>query len=217
VDWTLAIEKNKAALAQVLDAIFGLLELALNDRLPRRLYFAAERLLRPAESALRRLIVIAAHGLVVSFAPSRPMPEGISFVRTQTNKSKTFRLFDIRKTFHDDDAEYDSAPLPGGGPRIHSLESFLASRQIEPPATMDVSGLVHRLAVLKQALDTLPRQAQRLARWHLRRSTLKSAKFRHALRPGPPPGGSKRPRSEAQKILRECHALAHLSQRLDTS
>ena len=31
---------------------------------------------RPAESAVRRLIVIAARGLVVKLAPSRPMPEG---------------------------------------------------------------------------------------------------------------------------------------------
>ena len=37
---------------------------------------AVLRVLRPAESAMRRLIVIAARGLVVKVVPSRPMPKG---------------------------------------------------------------------------------------------------------------------------------------------
>ena len=40
--------------------------------LPRRLHRAILRLLRPAESAVRRLIVIAARGLVVPPSPQRP-------------------------------------------------------------------------------------------------------------------------------------------------
>ena len=42
--------------------------------LPRHLYLAVLRLLRPAESAARRLIVVAARGLTVALPPSRPAP-----------------------------------------------------------------------------------------------------------------------------------------------
>jgi hypothetical protein len=217
LDWTLAIEKNKAALAQVLDEIFGLLELALNQRLPRGLYIAVERLLRPAESALRRLIVIAARDVVLKTMPPRPMPEGLTFVRTRTDRPGSFQLFDPRKTFDDVDAEDGGSSRPGAGPHVHSIESFLASRVIAPPPTLDIGRLSRRFAILKHALDTLPRQAKRLARWHMRRATLEKARFRHALRPGPAPGSAKRPQNEAQRVLRECHALAHYALQPDTS
>ncbi|MBZ0218125.1 MAG: hypothetical protein K8F25_16330, partial [Fimbriimonadaceae bacterium] len=79
MDWDLVIKRKSEALDAVVAGLFAMLELsgeATVSRLPRAVYFAVLRVLRPAESAVRRLIVIAARGLVVKVAPSRPMPKG---------------------------------------------------------------------------------------------------------------------------------------------
>ncbi|MBZ0262866.1 MAG: hypothetical protein K8F90_19950, partial [Hyphomicrobiales bacterium] len=79
MDWDLVIKRKSEALDAVVAGLFAMLELSCEatvSRLPRAVYFAVLRVLRPAESAVRRLIVIAARGLVVKVAPSRPMPKG---------------------------------------------------------------------------------------------------------------------------------------------
>ena len=55
--------------------------------------------LRPAESAVRRLIVIAARGLVVKVAPSRPMPKGHMIGKGGGSRLPSFQLYDTRKDF----------------------------------------------------------------------------------------------------------------------
>ena len=86
MDWDLAIKRNSDVLVEIVADIFAMLGLvALTDtvsRLPRPLYRAVLRVLRPAESALRRLIVVAARGLVVAPAASRPRPAAGSPRRT---------------------------------------------------------------------------------------------------------------------------------------
>ena len=75
MDWDLAIKRNGEALKGIIADLFAMLELAgegMVARLPRSVHSAVLRVLRPAESAVRRLIVIAARGLVVKLAPSRP-------------------------------------------------------------------------------------------------------------------------------------------------
>ena len=77
MDWDRAIERNSEALKGIVAALFAMLGLqgdAAVARIPQPLHRAVLRVLRPAESAVRRLIVIAARGLVVKLAPSRPMP-----------------------------------------------------------------------------------------------------------------------------------------------
>ena len=81
MDWNRAIERNSEALKDIVAALFTMLELAGEAtvaRIPQTLHSAVLRVLRPAESAVRRLVVIAARGLVVKLAPSRPMPAGQS-------------------------------------------------------------------------------------------------------------------------------------------
>ena len=85
MDWALAIERNSEALKGIVAALFAMLGLqgeAVVGRIPQPLHRAVLRVLRPAESAMRRLIIIAARGLVVKLpaAPpiSRPMPAGPS-------------------------------------------------------------------------------------------------------------------------------------------
>ena len=76
MDWDLAIKRNSEALKEIIAGLFAMLELAglaTVARLPRSVHSAVLRVLRPAESAVRRLIVIAARGLVVKLAPSRPV------------------------------------------------------------------------------------------------------------------------------------------------
>src|SRR5688500_11388291 len=90
MDWNAAIEKNREALKRILAALVAMAELggqftffprkgalpqgpALAEKsklspastLPRHLHTTVLRLLRPAESATRRLIIVASRGVVV--------------------------------------------------------------------------------------------------------------------------------------------------------
>ncbi|MFZ2101519.1 MAG: hypothetical protein WAU86_13235, partial [Oricola sp.] len=72
VNWPVAIERNREALLRIvamLFAIAGLDENTATATLPRHLRFYLIRILRPAESAVRRLVIIVARGLVVEIRP----------------------------------------------------------------------------------------------------------------------------------------------------
>ena len=71
-DWDLAIKRNSEALKGIIEALFVMLGDATVSRIPKPLHRAVLRVLRPAESAVRRLVVIAARGLVVKLAPCGP-------------------------------------------------------------------------------------------------------------------------------------------------
>ena len=74
-DWALAIKRNSEALKGIIAALFAMLGLegeAVVGRIPQPLHRAVLRVLRPAESAMRRLIIIAARGLVVKLAARSP-------------------------------------------------------------------------------------------------------------------------------------------------
>ena len=78
-DWDGAIKRNSEALRGIIEALFALLGLDGAEtvgQIPHPLHRAVLRVLRPAESAMRRLIVVAARSLVVKVGPSRPMPKG---------------------------------------------------------------------------------------------------------------------------------------------
>ena len=118
MDWNRAIEINKAALIRIVGALIAMAGLAaLGDRLPRSVRNAALKVLRPAESAVRRLIVLAARGIVASPAV-RPMPAGLKLAAAGGGRA-SFRLFDRRKRF-------DLRPRNGGqrpAPRIFAFSS----------------------------------------------------------------------------------------------
>lgn len=101
-DWTRAIERNSEALRGIIETLFALLGLdgeARDSRIPKPLHSAVLRVLRPAESAVRRLIVIAARGLVVKLAPSRPVPKGSIIGKGGGSRPPSFQLCDPRKDF----------------------------------------------------------------------------------------------------------------------
>jgi hypothetical protein len=102
MDWALAIERNSEALKGIVAALFAMLGLAgeaTAARIPQPLHRAVLRVLRPAESAVRRLIVIAARGLVVKAAPSRSMPMPARPIGKGGHSPPSFQLFDPRKNF----------------------------------------------------------------------------------------------------------------------
>lgn len=97
MDWQLAIERNHEALRRVLAGLLAMAGLAGGQLafqsaaplagvviplapdcrlLPRFLYRAVLRLLRPAEAATRRLVVIAARGIDVNLPPLRSRKPG---------------------------------------------------------------------------------------------------------------------------------------------
>ena len=99
-DWDRVIKRNSEALRGIIEVLFALLGLDGEDaasRIPRSLHSAVLGVLRPAESAVRRLIVIAARNVVVELAPSRPMPKGLKIRKGGGNRPPSFQLYDPRK------------------------------------------------------------------------------------------------------------------------
>ena len=83
MDGSGAIERNRVALVRIVASLIAMAGLALDPgaaaeprrTLPRHLWRAILRLLRPAEAAARRLIIAAARGLVVPPpSPRKPKP-----------------------------------------------------------------------------------------------------------------------------------------------
>ena len=228
MDWAKAIERNAEALNAIVAALFAMLELAGDATvswISQPLHRAVQRILRPAESAVRRLIVIAARGLVVKLAPARPAPVGATAKGGGSKRpSLPFKLFDPRKNF----AAPRQKKIKGNPPRIHFFDgnSWVGSQwsapqpEPDPPPPDGLVGaerLSRRLQALMLALGDLPRQARRLVRWRLRQEKKTNPKFRSPLRPGPPPGHRKKPVHEVDRVLTECHGLAFDAMRTDTS
>ena len=152
--------------------------------LPRRLYRAILMLLRPAESAARRLIIAAARGLLVTLPPPRapkpkpPIRGPRAFMPVNPKKrpkraprSLNLSLIDPLKRYFRVRRRYVPAHA---APRIRWLGGFdspFLPKPPPPPAPpspndpIDAARLSQRLAALAAALDDLPGQAQRFARW----------------------------------------------------
>jgi hypothetical protein len=224
MDWARAIERNSEALKAIVAALFVMLGSATVARIPRPLHRAVLSVLRPAEAAARRLIVIAARGLVVKPAAACPMPKGCVIKRGQASRS-AFQLFDPRKRF----APQRRSSGRRAKPRIltfwpdpHLVPLWQPQptfAPVKPPddGHVDASRLSRRLNALKLALDDLPRQAKRLVRLRAKREKLPSLALKSPLRPGRPPGHRKIPLHEVHHVLAECHGLARDVLAYDTS
>jgi hypothetical protein len=236
MDWARAIARNTEALRACVAALFALLGRAddgLALRIAPGLRWAVLRGLRPAESAVRRLIVIAARGLVAPPAVSRlrsgPRGSGTRASGTRRTACPAFALFDPRKRFG---RRRRRAPSPGGVPRISVLGhdptvaamwAFYAPPPASAPEAEADDGLVNaaplrrRLLALTAALEDVPGQAMPLACARARREKVPSLRLKSPLRPGLPPGYRARPLREVDHVLVECHGLALYALRLDTS
>ena len=230
MDETLTIEHNRQALTRILAALVAM---AGAKALPRRLRNAVLRLLRPAESATRRLVVVLAQTLVVDLpAPRVAKPKPVRRRRhfepkmlpepkapkEQVNAhlplTDRARRFGGRRT-----------PKRNSVPRI----SFGFERQPIPPRPtpfdlLDPRRLTLRLNALGAALADLPKQALRLARWRARQAQRRAqgqggrSAWRAPLRFGRPPGALRRPVHEVHEVLAAAHALALAAlEKTDTS
>ena len=170
--------------------------------LPRHLHRFVLRLLRPAEAATRRLIIIAAQGLTVTLPkfyerkprPKKPplnrkngygtgivirpgpLPEWAKALVPKRSPSLSLPLLDPLKRFGVRRRYAKPSAMPqirvlGGDPIVPLF------RQPEPPPPpppspddpLDAARIHRRLDAIGRALDDLPKQAQRMARWHARR------------------------------------------------
>ena len=239
MDWDLAIKRNSEALKGIIAELFALL--GLDDditlsRISHPLHRAVLRVLRPAESAVRRLIVIAARGLVVKLAPSRPdsrpKPAKPTAKGLGSSRPPSFQLFDPRKRIKPIRAMKVIRRMPRisflpppPDPTVASIFAARAARAplpaAPPPPPSDglasAQGLTRRLQALKAALEDLPRQAKRLARWQQRRKEAPDHKFLSPLRDGRPPGYRRKPIHEVDEVLIECDDLAWEAMKPDTS
>jgi hypothetical protein len=256
MDGSAAIERNRVALQRIVLSLFamaGLTEAAAGAHPPqkgaaksdgptisRHLWRAVLRLLRPAESAARRLIIAAARGIVVPApAPRRerpyhdaPVPDtnapllrslGIAVTVPPAGRARTPIL---PRTEPVEGRARGTAEGGGGGaaPRIPAfalcdpprnplrkrrrmtpphaaprimLPGVIEPHHLPPPPSPDdavsAARLGRRLAALAAALDDLPGQARRFARWKARRAAeaTNAGRFRRIspLRAGRPPGG----------------------------
>ena len=219
MDYRPSIDLNKTALVRIVAGLFALLGLAegvVLGRIPIALHRNLRRVLRPAESSVRRLIVVMAMFVKVKagpMRPPRPMPTGI--VRTGQGKPRiTFQLFDPRPRFF---RKRRQPKTTGRGPSITFFEPDGYRRiSFAPPPKPPSDGLenstniVRRLHALKAALDNLPHQAKRLARVLDQRQNSPDwkVKLKTPRRPGRPPGHRQKPRLEIDHALRECEWLA---------
>lgn len=226
MDWTAAIDKHRDALKRVvamLVAMAGFVEPgAAPASLPRCVHRAVLRLLRPAEAAARRLIVVAAHGLVLVPQHRRPSPRRPAAKSGAAQHS--LALFDSLRG-----QPRRRRPVPTVVPRIRVIGwSDPAPLPVRPKPLpddpLDAARLRCRLTALAAALDDLPRQARRLARWRYRRDAALQRGRAHRLsplRPGPPPGLPKPGTGRAHAVhatLDDLHGLAFwVLQHPDTS
>jgi hypothetical protein len=95
-------------------------------------------------------------------------------------------------------------------PGLSEPYSIPVRRPCSPHDPIDATRLALRLQALGSALDDLPREARRFARWRARRD---AGRIRRPLplRVGRPPGWRRRPIHEVHGILNETHDLASWS------
>jgi hypothetical protein len=223
---------NREALKRILAMLVGMAEMGGGTTLPRHLYRAILLLLRPAESAVRRLIIAAARGIVVTLPPLRPRklkPKISDTVAAMRRLGLAVTL--SREDFARYQAELKAAerraamprainlslldPLKNplrirrrytpahAAPRILSLFSDAPYHRLPPPPSptdpIGAAKLMLRMEALGRALDDLPAQAQRFARWRARNAAA-DARVKEGLQPwrprrfwplrgGRPPGG----------------------------
>ncbi len=215
--WPLAISRNLDALRAVVAAIGALL--AGHDQLiARRLRNAAFAMLRPAEAAARRLIVIAARGLVLASSATRSFAWAGQARAAADERIPAFRLFDPKGRF-----PRLVRVAPAGIPRIRTFWGAPAlaapppppaPRSHDPEAAVGSARLRLRLAALEAALADLPGQARRLARWRACWQARSAERGGPASRPpsplriGRPPGWRAKAGAAIDAVLHDCHALA---------
>jgi hypothetical protein len=276
MDWTAAIDKNREALKRVLAMLVAMAGLGAGGQfpffpqkdaavqnakqaeksklspaltLPRNLHRAIAKLLRPAEAAVRRLIIVAARGLVITLPPAhprKPKPKPMEPLLRGFGIAVTMSRDELRRAA----AARRAAEIRAARPKKPSLPLFdplrpwsvrrwpvpadgapsgMPFRRLPGDDPVDATRISLRLQALAAALDDLPGQANRFARWRARneaaitkdklRQEAGIAPFMRAstparfqrvwpLKPGRPPGWRPKSTHEVQDVLEVVHGLA---------
>ena len=229
MDWNFAIERHRLpllGLVRALCAEIGLTEGGTVDRVPKPVHRYVLRILRTAESAVRRLIVAAARNIVVEPREPRPAkprqkpsakPKAEGEAKPRRKRKPLFNLFDTLKRF----GRRFRKKRRGPEPHVHSIESFFRQKEAEIAAAqakqkvvddgmVNAAPLIRRLLACADALTDIPGQAMRLAQWQARPKEERRPERWSPLRPGRPPGYRRRAIHEVDEILKECDWLARL-------
>ena len=231
MDWKAAIETNRQALKRVLASLvaFAGITGGADRTLPRHLHRAVLRLLRPAEAAARRLVIVAARDMAPPPTCKVTPPAPVAHLKPVAHpgmapktpaRTLTLPLFDPLPRWRG-----RRRPAALGVPRIRvpgfSAPSMVVLRR--PPRAddpVDAARLALRLQALGRALDDLPAHARRFARWRATRDAAATQNRNHGaadarkrgrvwpLRPGRAPGWQKRPSHEVHDALATLHGLA---------
>lgn len=200
---TLAIDIHRKHLLRLVVALVALVTSG-DGRLERRARLRVLAVLRPAEAAVRRLILVAAHVLKPEAGRVRVRRDGPPIGLIPRGEGPgAFALFDPRLRV--------DATGAGPEPRISWFDGNDTVRAGNMPPMEEelpyATGIVRRLASIQAALGDLPKQARRLARAQVRRRAAGSLILR-PMRPGRPPGHRDRPRMAVERVLAECQTLA---------
>lgn len=189
-----AFDRNRAALLRIVAVLFvyaGLDEGGA-DVVPRRVWRRIMRLLRPAEAAVRRLIVIAAQGIAIELPKprveeppasiGRPSATGVVVIREGVNLGLA-RIWRPQPAVPPKPASALPAFALTDPPRRFDTKAWDGQRPFppdgfewaDPDEAVSARNLCRRLLALKQALDDLPRCATRLARLMARRDLASKA------------------------------------------
>ena len=230
MNWTLAIEHNQAVLLRNVAWLFTWLKLDVGgsvETMPRLTRLMVLFVLRPSESAFRRILFVAVfvRGILIPSMKKRVARSARvapkAMVETRAARPLPFKLFDTRKNFdlHPDRPKY----VRGPGPWITDLWSddpiydrsalYAYQERMDQPPAEDVcaKALCLRMNALMAALNDFDGQAVRMAKLLARIKTQKTkvGKFPlRVMRPGLPPGTRQRQKHEIDEVLAECHRLA---------
>jgi hypothetical protein len=178
--------------------MLGLVDGVILGRVSKARSNATLRILRLAESAVRRLIVAAARGMVAKPRPSKPFPKGTKIPKGTgaSNRTPAFKLSDTHEPWMPPPSRrkkknpgpritvlggldptgpallaHQQAMFRRDNPHLFKTETEPKSKPERPPGdgTVDGARLQRRLRAIMAALQNIPRQAQRLANWKARR------------------------------------------------
>nr|WP_295466777.1 hypothetical protein [Mesorhizobium sp.] len=218
IDWDLVIERNVRLLGPIVATLCVMAGLAepgegdLSPTLPRRIHRAVYRLLRAAEAAVRRLIIVVGRDMVAAEPVMPPLKPNSGPLVTHVpvpvpglglaiaagtqapaeapaERKLSFPLLDPlpdpnTQPFHIRTCGVPRISIPGWTP----LFPVAADHEPSPNDPIGAGYLRLRLEALSRALSDLPRQAMRLARWRARCTALRKAGRAgrlSPLRPGP--------------------------------
>lgn len=233
MDWNFAIEKHREALRRILAMLVAMAGLPASPApgggaagpiggitLPRRLHRALLALLRPAEAAARRLVIVTARGLVVVLPRRKSHPQAPAARKAgglptpPAAVARALPLFD-RLPHWNRRVSHPAVPricVPGFN------APFPVAAKPSPHDPISAARLVLRLEALGSVLEDLPRHARRLARLRASRRQPAApanggpARLRRTwpLRPGRPPGHrrNRRPAHEVHAVLSDLQGLA---------